>query len=744
MQNLKSPIEIEIVVGTPGLRLRRVLADNFDADEDSFENTVKKCDDDIELKCEEESITEFDTFRLLHDKPVKVDDIKSPTLTEKKEAIVESMASDSKSESFKVDVAGGDQIPKMDNPKRRATPGKHVLVRQHPDEEKQNMIDSFLEYTEQYGLNLSIDTAKHDVVKDIYKLCRLDDKVLALHPAETFRTATSKFTSWFLGPYFEGFEDRFGWTIEMLELKLWPRSEDCDTLCRNLEKLCPGLTQRADPDSGDIVRLPMRDAIIRKIENRCGVERKRLQVTRKGESLSFSLPGSKKLRSEKKPGRQKVLKLMKKKDKFLEDGSLKKPTKSLNRQQKFFWYFPQGENGVDLTKPYKCHRCVRRFEYELGLQRHLKRHDSTNPKDIYFCLHCNDAVFEVRKDFIKHRKNCDYLVEPDFNNRCLKGMEYGGEAAELAYHFPQFEFEDKSSHFKCKRCIRTFDAQNAFEQHLRRHLKNRDVDLPYTCLYCNKKHFDNYIQFLRHEKVCKGKPETHDLMPEDVRSVYEEHNLLGADQRCPTCGQWFNQLKYQNKKEISSEYREETKSRNFNFKRNHYKTMGEFHIHTCASPDCEFAFKSWEEHLKHIKDDHGGCMMHRCGKCLLTFDSIQSRDEHRAQAHVNDGLETKLFWKGQNIMIQCELCGKDLYKRYYKDHMAAHLNLRPHQCRFCPERFNSDGNRNAHERHKHLGKPRIMDARKRGLDEAVAVIAVRKRQIAELEANLIRQTNNSP
>ena len=103
-------------------------------------------------------------------------------------------------------------------------------------------------------------------------------------------------------------------------------------------------------------------------------------------------------------------------------------------------------------------------------------------------------------------------------------------------------------------------------------------------------------------------------------------------------------------------------------------------------------------------------MMHRCGKCLLTFNSIQLRDEHRTLVH-NDDLEkisaAKGMYKKQQLYVLCVHCGKNVRKHYYDDHLASHLNLRHHKCPYCNAGFNSVGNKYAHMRQQHQGKPRV-------------------------------------
>ena len=53
-------------------------------------------------------------------------------------------------------------------------------------------------FTEKHGFNLDINTTRHKVVKDIFRMRRLDEEVLQMNPSETMRSAMSKFISWFL------------------------------------------------------------------------------------------------------------------------------------------------------------------------------------------------------------------------------------------------------------------------------------------------------------------------------------------------------------------------------------------------------------------------------------------------------------------------------------------------------------------------------------------------------------------
>ena len=55
-----------------------------------------------------------------------------------------------------------------------------------------------LAFTEKYGSELSIDKAKHRVVRDIFRRGVLDEQLLEDNPTETLRSAQIKFLSWYM------------------------------------------------------------------------------------------------------------------------------------------------------------------------------------------------------------------------------------------------------------------------------------------------------------------------------------------------------------------------------------------------------------------------------------------------------------------------------------------------------------------------------------------------------------------
>ena len=86
------------------------------------------------------------------------------------------------------------------------------------------------------------------------------------HPSETPRMATSKFISWYMCPYFDEIEQRWGWndgTLKALRVK-----EMANILVKNLEKLCPGLTGLREDISRATTTNPIAKAVLFRFQNR--------------------------------------------------------------------------------------------------------------------------------------------------------------------------------------------------------------------------------------------------------------------------------------------------------------------------------------------------------------------------------------------------------------------------------------------------------------------------------------------
>ena len=87
----------------------------------------------------------------------------------------------------------------------------------------------------------------------------------------------------------DDFTENWGWNRATHEAKMWPKKEDADTLTKNLERMCPGLTTTPltvadDRDDSSKHVKSFGKAIYNKICNRSNAESKKLQ-TRAGNKI---------------------------------------------------------------------------------------------------------------------------------------------------------------------------------------------------------------------------------------------------------------------------------------------------------------------------------------------------------------------------------------------------------------------------------------------------------------------------
>ena len=333
---------------------------------------------------------------------------------------------------------------------------------------------------------------------------------------------------------------------------------------------------------------------------------------------------------------------------------------------KFFYHFPQpGEK--DLTKPFQCDKCVRKFEIEDDLLQHLRRHDNKDhPHLVYFCLHCDNTGFENEERYLDHMKDCD----PAWEFRTIKeGSSNNEDQHKYYYHFPQTEEENISFPWKCKLCVRTFRHKKKFEQHLRRHVNSQTIDEAYSCTVCNKEVFQGWAAWKHHEKQCSGNDEP---LPDHIWEVYDQHGLLLEQQqqvkavmaRCHPCGKIFSSN---------------------NKLADHLKRVGKWHSF-CGS--CDYRILDANEYQKHIATAHGGVVMLRCNKCGESCSNKVMLHAHLSNKH---NLRNRAKNNEELTECICPTCGKRLRNRGNLNHHIKTLHGNKElKCNLCPE----DNNRN--------------------------------------------------
>ena len=125
------------------------------------------------------------------------------------------------------------------------------------------------------------------------------------------------------------------------------------------------------------------------------------------------------------------------------------------------------------------------------------------------------------------------------------------------------------------------------------------------------------------------------------------------------------------------------------------------------SNDPKHPSKSWSYYLYNAKTDSVKCRF--CG-----LDRPQKKGDmvgHLKRIH-KVFVETKQR-SNDPERFKCEYCGK-IFKdiNHLRDHRNTHTGERPHVCKYCGKTFASKGNKYAHQRQAHQGKPRNYSNRK--------------------------------
>ncbi|CAB4069064.1 KRAB [Lepeophtheirus salmonis] len=181
-----------------------------------------------------------------------------------------------------------------------------------------------------------------------------------------------------------------------------------------------------------------------------------------------------------------------------------------------------------------------------------------------------------------------------------------------------------------------------------------------------------------------------------------------------------------------------------------------YHTPHCNYSECKEFFKSYSDHMNHVRAAHNGKFRIKCGRC----DTKKSEEKaalikkekcvcelcgmslsrgnmrtHLKVVHGNDPVDCDICKKTFNHPMSlklhsdsahrefpCEhcgfmcrikalpvhICGKGFTTAYkFKQHDNIHRGIKPHTCKFCGKGFCNSSNRNQHEKSIHLGDKRV-------------------------------------
>ena len=309
---------------------------------------------------------------------------------------------------------------------------------------------------------------------------------------------------------------------------------------------------------------------------------------------------------------------------------------------------------------YKCEKCQNTFNDSGVLKRHiLTIHEKSDTFQCEICgkrcpcyanlvrhmkIKHEDGYKKIFKCYICHLE-MNYAKRNDHLEKFHQDIVYKCDICEKEYSCAtNIKMHYRSVHYvtkvKCDQCGRDFKLKEYLHRHIKAvHEKLRD----HKCNTCNK----SFSQL--------------GALKQHIRSIHEGLRQF----RCDTCKKTFTQL-------IALQ--------------NHQNAVhGDSKQFKCNSCQSSFALKGrlrFHEKMVHNQST----INHNCKSCEKQFKSITYLKMHIINVH--DHSDRK---------IKCELCGYELIKKKFKDHLdKIHGENKKVQCEICNKIFSCIGNLRIH------------------------------------------------
>lgn len=309
---------------------------------------------------------------------------------------------------------------------------------------------------------------------------------------------------------------------------------------------------------------------------------------------------------------------------------------------------------------YPCLYCPVAYENSKSLCAHMKAHKVrtepiiTAPILSYECSVCC-TVFPTNKSLKLHKRMHDPVksrpIEPPVENTDGSEVSEGRYRCTVCNKMIPNDYKTihQNSHktsekMNCGICNKKFTSIEYLEMHTNVHnvdkapLNNQDKNLPYSCLYCNRR-FARPHEKVKHERIHTGeKPHSCEICGKSFRVSYcltlHMRTHTGArPYACPHCGKRFKAHSVYN---------------------HHLLTHSEVRAYKC--PYCPKAFKTSVQLAGH-KNSH--TKPFSCQHCNRPFASLYAVRVH-----------TETHARQNNLKFSCELCGASYARAFaLKDHI---------------------------------------------------------------------------
>ncbi|XP_013194549.1 zinc finger protein 665 isoform X1 [Amyelois transitella] len=392
------------------------------------------------------------------------------------------------------------------------------------------------------------------------------------------------------------------------------------------------------------------------------------------------------------------------------------------------------------VRPLKCNQCARRFTRIDKLKLHLKTHDGVSDEIVkidsdyksvcdelkpYVCQEC-DAAFKRFKELDNHIKThtgelffeCDHC-QRTFDRKC-----------NLIYHIKR---HIENAKHKCEICRVKFSKKALLDEHLKMHaaeiISDRDgvskidlddnFDKPYQCNKCGARFSTNYR--LKRHLLLHRDDATHECIYchckftniVSLRTHLRKHTGEVVD-RCKICGRAFaekEKLEAHMKKHVDGKIKMESKpflcyhcgvrfTRRYHLNR-HIQTHTKKIVYKCEH--CPSKFIDKRILSMHIRKEHASEIEYACEICQQRFKKKYGLNRHLATHEKNKERKIKAV---ENASDVCNVCGIEVKRCHYKQHMIRHTGEKPYECNLCGKRFTQSGSLKAHLR-RHTGIKRF-------------------------------------
>jgi len=337
--------------------------------------------------------------------------------------------------------------------------------------------------------------------------------------------------------------------------------------------------------------------------------------------------------------------------------------------------------------------------------------------NMYACSKC-DQIFDCRKKRKSHHLyvHNNVLESSVVCDQCPKMFTTkSGWKNHMELHE---EEKSQEKNIQCDECPMRFHFETLFRQH--KYHRHSEVDCEKCGKKCHSKSELKKHELFKHSDPTKPRPFPCDQCPSAFFTNYgfQKHKICHQTEKPFPCNKC-----------------EKTFANNYQLTE-HQNSHGTERNYKCK--DCSKTFKFSSTLFKHVKVSHSSDLPYECDICLKRFPLAVPFKNHKLLhldesqwPFVCDKCGQRFRIKGEMVVhikkncsrrgpirglypsrvkgekveckhipgtkkIECNICGKPMYRKNLKDHLATHSSERPYSCEECKKSFASKSSLEKH------------------------------------------------